>query len=517
MRLYDGLSLMLGSANLVLLAYNFIAYARYAKYGIPHLGRCLTCIVLSFAQGSLAVLCMLLPGGSMLFAVTLLLLVLSVLINAVLAQLIIGIVGGRSRGIVIVKNVLYLLPLVMAALAATAPLHGLLLRGVVKASGTLGYVLETGPLYTPLNVLSKLTVVAAFVVMMITYSKNSSINLASVLLIFVSVSVPTATDWIDGLFLARYGDFNNIGMLMYWAPITAICYVYFGSLNTARRNAIEHMHEAYAVYDNRGHCVDANIAYEEFSLRHVGSARAGLRTLSSVMDVKRILSQDEYEFEIMDGTRRKYYTAHPFNISDGINRNCGNGILFRETTSIRERIKRLDTLASNDGLTGAGNRRMLYDRAADILLRAAQDGRPITMLMFDIDHFKIINDTYGHPVGDEVLVALCRICEENMRRDDLLIRYGGEEFIVLCENMTREAGVALATRLHAAIGGKPIATKAGAIPVAVSIGGCTFDTVSKEGIDRWIDAADRALYRAKRTGRDKVVYASPAGEIEGEL
>lgn len=508
----DHLSLMLGTANLLIIVLNIFAYARYLRRGIPDLLTCLIFAVCSFVQGAIGIACLILPQGDALFRLAGFNMALSLLTNTLLTHLLIGIAGGRSPFLSVLRKALYLVPIAAFLCAATNPLHGGLLLFVEKAEDGLGYFVRSGAGYNLISLISGVAMMAVFVVLLLTYRKNPSISRASVTVVFLSAFLPSLVGWVEGytLMIDRAG--NYISLTMGWLPLCAICYVYFGYLRTARHNAIGYMQEGFAVFDRQGNCVDANKAFEAFGQEAFGQERPPIARLLSIMEIGAPKAEADVEFELMKDSKIRYYTARFFRVSDGINRSCGDGILFREVTSVKERMERLDSLALNDELTGAGNRRFLYDRGAEMLSRAAEGARPVTMLMFDIDHFKRINDAYGHPAGDDVLVALCRVCEENLRRDDLLVRYGGEEFIVLCEDMSREAGVALAERLHGAIRAQPVETREGPVGVTVSIGGCTFDARPDDGIDHWINTADRALYRAKRSGRDRIVYAEPEGE-----
>jgi diguanylate cyclase (GGDEF)-like protein len=160
-------------------------------------------------------------------------------------------------------------------------------------------------------------------------------------------------------------------------------------------------------------------------------------------------------------------------------------------------FSRVQELATTDSLTGIANRRHFFDRAAP-LLRAAR--RPITALMIDIDHFKRINDTYGHQVGDDVIRAVVDRLRDGAPAGALLARYGGEEFVLLAD-----AGQDLAERLRADVAGSPVRTRGGPVDVTISLGRAT--ATGDEGLDGLLARADAALYRAKADGRDRVVTA----------
>jgi len=125
--------------------------------------------------------------------------------------------------------------------------------------------------------------------------------------------------------------------------------------------------------------------------------------------------------------------------------------------------------------------------------------------IFDIDHFKKINDTYGHLVGDEVLCGFARLLESNLRQYDFLGRFGGEEFVVIAPGIRENDVNTLYERLRAAVADNPIPTKAGNVSITVSIGATIWR--GKEKMDELLAATDSALYQAKRGGRNRVCFA----------
>jgi diguanylate cyclase (GGDEF)-like protein len=175
------------------------------------------------------------------------------------------------------------------------------------------------------------------------------------------------------------------------------------------------------------------------------------------------------------------------------------GFLLWRITSVELRLFRLST---SDALTGALNRRHFMALMAREQRRAERYGARYSLLMCDIDHFKRVNDTYGHQVGDEAIKGLAKVALAHLRPTDLLCRYGGEEFIVVLTH-TEEAGARIAAeRIRAAI--SKLETPAGnkVLRFTVSIGVATF--VPKSTIEKVIECADQALYAAKAGGRDQV-------------
>lgn len=171
--------------------------------------------------------------------------------------------------------------------------------------------------------------------------------------------------------------------------------------------------------------------------------------------------------------------------------------------------------AASDPLTGLPNRRTFDRRLNAEFKRARRFGEPISVLLIDADHFKQVNDQYGHHVGDEVLRRLAATLREHLPREyDVLARVGGEEFATILPHTNREDAAIVAERLRAAIESTPFATAAGKLSVTVSIGiGSLSNRVSMEPQTTLdvLDEADRGLYESKRLGRNQVTVA-PATE-----
>lgn len=163
--------------------------------------------------------------------------------------------------------------------------------------------------------------------------------------------------------------------------------------------------------------------------------------------------------------------------------------------------------AVHDPLTGLYNRRYLNETMERELVRAARYGQQVSVVMCDIDHFKIVNDRYGHQAGDEVLRAVAGLLSTGGRGSDIACRYGGEEFMLLFPDMPRDAAYARAERLRVALAARPITSGAAVIPITACFGVAVFPE-NGTTVDALIGAADLAMYEAKRAGRNRVVVAS---------
>ncbi len=184
------------------------------------------------------------------------------------------------------------------------------------------------------------------------------------------------------------------------------------------------------------------------------------------------------------------------------------GITLDVTESTEAKLK-LEQMALHDALTGLANRRKFLDHFAPAMARTVRIGEPLSLLAIDIDHFKRINDAYGHPAGDEVLVAVARILERTVRRTDLAARFGGEEFMVLLADTDTEGAVDVAEKLRQAVEAERFAVGGGeSVGMAISVGVATAHRETP--FDDLMERADQALYAAKLAGRNRVRAEDPA-------
>jgi diguanylate cyclase len=181
--------------------------------------------------------------------------------------------------------------------------------------------------------------------------------------------------------------------------------------------------------------------------------------------------------------------------------------LQQEVEQQRIAQTQLEAQASLDPLTGLFNRRHVSVLAEDLERELAQ-GRQASVILFDLDHFKGINDTHGHFAGDRALVAIARLLRENARDSDTPVRYGGDEFLVLLGGTGTEKTCTIAERLRAAIATNPVQYRGVSIPLTMSVGVATVDPGAPMSMRDLIERADRALYAAKRSGRNCVVVDS---------
>jgi diguanylate cyclase (GGDEF)-like protein len=159
--------------------------------------------------------------------------------------------------------------------------------------------------------------------------------------------------------------------------------------------------------------------------------------------------------------------------------------------------------AQTDELTGAANRRSILDRADALLARCRDYTVPVAVLLLDLDHFKSVNDTFGHDVGDNVLKAAAQVLSGVLRKGDLFGRIGGEEFAFCLPDTSAREAINVAERVRAAISKLCLRSSSGAISVTVSVGVASTERVGYN-LSALMKAADAALYEAKARGRDCV-------------
>jgi diguanylate cyclase (GGDEF)-like protein/hemerythrin-like metal-binding protein len=178
-------------------------------------------------------------------------------------------------------------------------------------------------------------------------------------------------------------------------------------------------------------------------------------------------------------------------------------------SSLQQALIELEKAASTDRLTGAWNRRRFEESILPEIALAHRLRRPVALIMFDLDHFKRVNDTYGHGVGDTVLVDTAQIIRLHLRASDALIRWGGEEFLVMAAGTREDGALALAEKLRAAVANHAFPAVG---QVTMSLGVSEYGV--GEGLSDWIERTDQALYLAKNQGRNRMVAADPATQTQ---
>lgn len=200
----------------------------------------------------------------------------------------------------------------------------------------------------------------------------------------------------------------------------------------------------------------------------------------------------------------------------------GDKIQFGRTTIIKFSLtdateiqfaEQMYVSATHDALTRINNRKFFDEQFRTEFAYASRHRTPLSILMIDIDHFKRVNDTYGHSTGDLVLKIVARTLARVVRTEDVLARYGGEEFVVLARGSDRRSAMVLAERVRSTVESQLIPNPAGAFRVTVSVGTATLTDANLPTRAMLIAAADQAMYRAKGGGRNRVEHWSEGDPI----
>ncbi|RMF77780.1 MAG: diguanylate cyclase [Nitrospirae bacterium] len=172
---------------------------------------------------------------------------------------------------------------------------------------------------------------------------------------------------------------------------------------------------------------------------------------------------------------------------------------------LRRALAAAERLATTDSLTGLLNRRTVLERGEEAYAQALRQGFPLSVVMADIDHFKRVNDRYGHPAGDRLLAAVAGALHSGLRRYDLLGRYGGEEFLAVLPGCAEAEVGGVGERMRKAVAGLELEVEDGPLRVTASFGTASTGEEGVPDLARLVQLADEALYRAKEQGRNRVV------------
>jgi diguanylate cyclase (GGDEF)-like protein len=184
----------------------------------------------------------------------------------------------------------------------------------------------------------------------------------------------------------------------------------------------------------------------------------------------------------------------------------GRMLVYADVTDLVQHADQLKVLATVDGMTGLFNRRHFLSLAEIEWSRYQRYRRPMSLVLFDIDRFKSINDSFGHYAGDHVIVQIAEICRQQKRKSDIVARFGGEEFLILLPETELAAAQRVAERLRRKVETSPLAVASTAISTTISVGIAEADPTMASVFDL-IKLADKALYTAKESGRNRVCAA----------
>lgn len=277
----------------------------------------------------------------------------------------------------------------------------------------------------------------------------------------------------------------------------------------AHHLVIHNIRAGIIVLDPAGRIVDLNpFARELFGLAdgEIIGAQAQ-QVMAGLMQPPASASLDEELTLLRHGTAC-HFSVQRSPIQSAQGRLNGHALVLFDVTARRAAERQLEQLAQTDVLTGLTNRRHFLQLAEAELLAAQEHGLPFAVLMLDIDHFKSINDTFGHPAGDEVLRQVAHACRANLRPTDVLARYGGEEFVALLPQTSAEEACGAAERLRHAVERLRVPSAGHTISVTLSVGVAVYGASGARLFTDCLAEADAALYASKTQGRNRVTVAA---------
>jgi len=435
---------------------------------------------------------------------------------------------------------IFIIPIVTIIISLTNDFHGLMIKDIhYSMDGPLLYVdaVTYGAYFWVHTIYSYLVVLLAIVLLLQTSVRSFRLYRRQAVTVALAVIPTIITSVIDAFLLipalkhalSPFG-FTLMGIIFF---DTIYRHQFLNVIPIARDMLIESMSDAMIVLNAQDRIVDINPAAQQlFQVKTasiIGSSiQKAFPQWRDLLDLDKdhLLTQTSIDFDL--GETVYHYDLR---ISPIYNRNkqaIGRLIILRDITSLKQLEKelferntilktqlkeinrlnqRLQEQVIRDPLTGLFSRRYLNETLQYEIASVKREGHPLSVLMIDIDHFKRINDTYGHVNGDVVLITLSNHLVNHVRGSDMVYRYGGEEFLILMRNTTVESASQRAEALRASVEAMAFHIDDQLIYLTISIGVATYPLHSAE-LQGVIEIADAALYQAKADGRNRVVAAA---------
>jgi diguanylate cyclase (GGDEF)-like protein/PAS domain S-box-containing protein len=335
------------------------------------------------------------------------------------------------------------------------------------------------------------------------------LQIAAVLTGILIPWITTLVTWLDIIPLRLHDitplTFAVSNLIVGWALFR---YGLFDLVPIAYGTLVEQMEDSVLVLDRSMRILDMNPAARRILNLPMDQA-LGVSLLQKNPTFQILFAHPENrnplaELELPVAGEKHSYEIRVTSLRDNHSTITGSLILLRDITDRKRANEKLEYLAKTDPLTGLYNRRHFFNVAEVELGEAARRQSPLCIILFDIDHFKAINDTAGHQVGDLVLQTLASRCKQPLRDRDLIARYGGEEFIILLPDSDSAQARQIGENLLSTISGEPVVANGKWVQITVSLGIASLDRNATTSIDQLVEQADQALYAAKQSGRNQL-------------
>ena len=401
-------------------------------------------------------------------------------------------------------------PLLVLTALFTDPWHDLFFAG--RETQGIGMILRGGPVFWMNVIYSYLLILIAVVVLIRRFLQTEGMYKKQIGVVLIGVGFP----WLNSfIFVLGFSPFPNADNTPFSFSIAGLAFTYallrynlLDILPIARHVLIENMSDGVIVIDAQNRLVDINPAAEQL-LGLSRKSRIGepvgnlISTWSDIIASFYDLRETEAVIPIGDPPR-SYFDLKISPLYNDHQRFLGRLVVWRDITVLKKAQADLQEQAIRDALTGLYNRRYLDETLDRELARAMREHQPIAFVMLDIDHFKNINDNFGHNEGDVVLQKLATLLLSYTRVGDIVCRYGGEEFLVVLPDVTAEIAFQIAERWRKSFTGLTMPAEHAEANATLS-GGIAEFPIHGNTKEELISTADKALYHAKQTGRNRVI------------
>lgn len=421
----------------------------------------------------------------------------------------------------LVLNIATIVPLITAALMATNSQHHWVWasQALVEVGGYVGMQVTYGDWFVVHSAYSYTLILIATTILTFSLSQSSESAKPIVAVIAAPLLVGLANAFsISSLNPYPWFDLSTVG----FAAASLILkegVLRYGLLDHARvvrDQVVENLRDGVTVLNAKGQIIDANL--KALHILSMDRADLGSRRIDEIVTTMPLNDLNERQRASVEISLNERAFEVSSSIVDSTSPDSEVVLVFRDVTLRREnerelrRMKNaLETMAHTDALTKLNNRWVFMERLQEEVERVRRHGSTLSVLLFDLDFFKKVNDTHGHEAGDRVLKTVADVAMQIKRLTDVAARLGGEEFAILLPETQREGALHLAQRLRAAIEAADTVTDSGApLKVTASVGVATITRTSKE-LEGILKQADTALYEAKAGGRNMVCVAKSFG------
>lgn len=420
---------------------------------------------------------------------------------------------------------LFIIPVISLLMVATNPFHHLHYR-VYELDPLLGapYThLEIGTWYMIHGVFTFGCMFVAFLLLLSHWKETSKVYRSQLIALICGQLVPMLTAFLYLIGVTPTG-IDPVPMVLW---ITSVLYLWaisssslFTIMPIAKDAIFNSINDGVIVLDDSYRIIEFNIASKTMfqclnrKMYGLSFQQVWFELLGKAcpIELENPLAIQEIEIENAKHSKRIYQVRTTLLQ----HHKSGKGLLliFTDITDLKRLQMKLEQLAYCDELTGINNRRAFFQQCEQDFMLSKKELSPFTVILIDVDFFKKVNDTYGHSVGDQLLVHVVNVINTQLKENTLFARYGGEEFVIALKGYTLEEGENLANQLCKCLELHPFRTSEETITVSVSCGVAESLNESEETLYQLLNNADKALYSAKGEGRNRVsVYAGVNEEV----